>query len=74
MKPFFVFSAFAHGAFLMGLIVVGTLLSKPRMSYYAVDLYNSTPAGGGVTAEPSQDPVSAPAPRLTPEPVAEEEA
>ena len=49
----------AHGAFLAALIVVGTLLSKPRMSYYAVDLF-SAPAGGGATAGPVVSPVSAP--------------
>ncbi len=47
MKSFFVLSFAAHGAFLAALIVLGTLLSKPRMSYYAVDLF-SAPAGGGV--------------------------
>jgi len=61
MKSYFFFSCAAHGCFLAALIVVGTLLSKPRMSYYAVDLF-SAPAGGGAVTGPTVSPVAAPAP------------
>src|SRR5258706_8156571 len=61
MKSYFVASCAAHGFLLAALIVIGTLLSKPRMSYYAVDLF-SAPTGGGAVAGPTVSPVSAPAP------------
>jgi outer membrane biosynthesis protein TonB len=61
MKSFFVLSVTMHGALLAALIVVGTLLSKPRMSYYAVDLF-SAPSGGGTVTGPAVSPISAPAP------------
>jgi len=60
MKSYFMASMAAHGLFLAALIVVGTLLAKPRMSYYAVDLMSS-PAGGGPMAGPVVSPVSTPA-------------
>ena len=47
--------------FLAALVAVGTLLSKPRMSYYAIDVMSSLPAGGA-TAEPTAVPAVQPAP------------
>jgi protein TonB len=81
MKGYFICSAFAHGVILAGLLVVGTLLSKPRMSYYAVDLFNSLPAGGSsAVSTPSVAPVTSHAPKAVkvpkvaaPKPSAEEE-
>ncbi len=56
MKSYLGLSFAAHGFLLAALIVVGTLLSKPRMSYYAVDLGSSSPAGGGPVAAPAAAP------------------
>src|SRR5258706_8016155 len=61
MKSYLYFSCAAHAFFFAGLLVVGTLLSKPRMSYYAVDLMSSMPAGGSVPG-PTVSPVTTPAP------------
>src|SRR5881392_2422612 len=61
MKSYLYFSCAAHVFLLVGLLIIGTLLSKPRMSYYAVDLMNSIPAGGSVPG-PTVSPVSTPAP------------
>jgi TonB family protein len=61
MKPYLYFSGAAHAFFMVGLLVVGTLLSKPRMSYYAVDLMSSMPAGGSVPG-PTVSPIATPAP------------
>jgi len=78
MKPFFFFSVSLHGVFLAALIAVGTLLSKPRMSYYAVDLMSSLPAGGP-SGVPAASPVVVQAPKVltapkasAPAPAAEE--
>ncbi|HVO33656.1 MAG TPA: energy transducer TonB [Elusimicrobiota bacterium] len=60
MKSYFAFSFVAHGFLLAALVTAGTLLSKPRMSYYGIDLM-SVPAGGPV-AGPSASPVQVPAP------------
>jgi TonB family protein len=62
VKTYFLFSTAAHGLLLAAFVVVGTLLSKPRMSYYAVDLMGSLPAGGGTAAGPAVSPVTTPAP------------
>jgi len=80
MKSYFFLSTMAHGMLLASFIVLGTLLARPRMSYYAVDLVNSLPAGGPaeVSAPPS---VATPAPKViktapkaaAPVPAAEEE-
>jgi TonB family protein len=81
MKPFFLYSTALHGLFLASLITLGALLSKPRMSYYAVDLMGSPPAGG-VVSGPSVSPAPAPTPKVAsapkmkasaPVPAAEEE-
>jgi TonB family protein len=67
VRPYFLFSTAAHGLLLAALVVVGTLLSKPRMSYYAVDIMSSSPAGGGITAVPAASPVAVrepPAPKM----------
>src|SRR5437879_9796161 len=47
MRGYLYLSSAAHGALLVLLVALGTLLSKPRMSYYAVDLISSLPSGGG---------------------------
>jgi TonB family protein len=80
MKPFFFFSFAAHGFFLAAFIVLGTLLSKPRMSYYAVDLMSSLPAGGGISPGSEAAPITAATPKgvsapkvSAPKPAAEEE-
>jgi TonB family protein len=62
MKSYLVYSCAAHGFLLAALVVVGTLLSKPRMSYYAIDLMSSLPAGGGSEPGPAVSPVSKPIP------------
>jgi len=62
MKSYVVFSGVAHGVMLAALLVIGTLLSKPRMSYYAIDLVSSMPAGGGSVPGPAVSPLQAPAP------------
>jgi len=76
MKSAFFFSLTAHGALLALVIVMGTLLSKPRMSYYAVDLVSSLPSGSSVSgpAVLTPAPKAAEAPReVEPEkPVAKE--
>jgi TonB family protein len=55
LKKFFFFSFTAHGLLFGGLIVLGTLISHPRMSYYSVDLVSSLPSGA-----PAPQPVAAP--------------
>ncbi len=45
MTRFLVLSSGAHVALLAGLVVGSTLLNKPRMSYYAIDLVSSLPPG-----------------------------
>jgi TonB family protein len=79
MKSFFVFSTLAHGLLLASFITLGTLLSKPRMSYYAVDLVSSLPAGGPA-AVPTAFPAAIATPKVmtapkatAPSPAAEEE-
>ncbi len=48
------------------LVILGALLSKPRMSYYAVDLMSSLPSGGGGAVETSPSPEAIkPAPKVT---------
>jgi protein TonB len=69
VKPYFLFSTLAHGMFLAAVITLGTLLSKPRMSYYAVNLMSSPPAGG-VVAGPPTSPMSVPAPKVATAPKA----
>src|SRR5262245_34538696 len=60
MKSYFYYSVMGHIGMLVALVVGGTLLSKPRMSYYAVDLMSSLPAGGGVTPGPVVTPTARP--------------
>jgi TonB family protein len=50
MRSYLFISSCLHASLLAGLLVVGSLLAKPRMSYYAVDLFSSSPAGGTVGA------------------------
>src|SRR4051812_41092279 len=60
MKSFLYYSGALHVGMLVSLVVVGTLLSQPRMSYYSVDLLSSLPAGGGVTPGPVVSPHTSP--------------
>src|SRR5438552_47566 len=48
MRRYFVISGGGHFFLLALWITSGALLSKPRMSYYAIDLTSSLPAGGSV--------------------------
>lgn len=88
MKSYFVFSAGFHVAMLLFLATVGTLLAKPKKSYYSVDLMSSMSSGGApgassavATPEPKAVTVPTPAapkmkaPKMAPAPVrqAEEE-
>jgi TonB family protein len=46
LKRYLVFSSGAHVLFLAGWLISGALMTHPRMSYYAIDLVSSLPAGG----------------------------
>ena len=48
MKRYLFLSSGGHVFLLAVWITSGALLSKPRMSYYAIDLVSSLPAGGSV--------------------------
>ncbi len=63
MKPFLYYSCAIHGLILGTLLVMGTLLSKAPMSYYAVDLMSSLSSGGGgaFSSTSSPDAITAPA-------------
>src|SRR5438876_6386175 len=63
MKSYFLISTTLHGLLLTVLVVVGGLLSNPRRSYYAVDLF-SAPAGGGAVSGPAVTPAP-PAPKVS---------
>jgi len=60
MKNYFFISSAAHGVFLAMVVFVGTFLSKPRMSYYAVDLLSGPPPGASSPVEAAPEPVKAP--------------
>ena len=73
MKPYLFYSVTLHGAFAIALVFLTTLLTRPRMSYYAVDLFNSAPAAVAVQqappaglAPPVKKPPPAP-PKIVPE-------
>src|SRR5690348_7014609 len=72
MKSFVFLSTALHGALLALFVVGATLLSQPKMSYYAVDLVSSFPAGapgGGATSVSSPPaPAEKPAPPAPIEP------
>ena len=71
MKRYLFFSGGTHVLFLALWLTTGALLSKPRMSYYAVDLASSLPAGSpsisGASAAPAPEVA---APKEIPAPVA----
>src|SRR5690348_16609591 len=70
MGRYFVYSSFGHGLFFVVCLSLGALLSRPRMSYYAVDLFMSAPAGpsgAGVSV-----PVEATKPVALPSPTVEQ--
>jgi periplasmic protein TonB len=86
MRSYLYYSGILHAGLILILAVMGTLLNKPRMSYYSVDLMSSLPSGsGGTSPEPTpvQTPVKAPAaamkvpkaatPKAVPVPVVVEE-
>ena len=62
MKPYFMISSIVHGVFLTLVVIVGTFLSKPRMSYYAVDLFSGPPPGAAVSAPEPEKTAPAPEP------------
>ena len=72
MKGYFTLSVFFHVMLLSVCLVVGALLSKPRMSYYSVDLFSAMPANSssGAVAEPP--PVEQPKVQAPPKAVEEE--
>jgi len=49
LKKYFLFSFTAHGLFFGALVALGTLLSRPPMSYYSVDLVSSLPSAPSVS-------------------------
>src|SRR5258708_15534793 len=70
MKRYLVYSGASHGLFFALCLSLGSLLSKPRMSYYAVDLFMSSPAGPSGTVKSSQvieEPKSVAAPPVVEE-------
>ena len=71
MKPFLFFSVSLHGAMLALLVVMGTMLSKPHPSYYAVDLMSAMPAAAPAPASSLAVAPEAKVPE-TPKPVPEE--
>lgn len=75
MRNYLVFSSGGHIALLVLWVTGGALLSKPKMSYYAIDLGSSLPAGGPAQggAGPAVEEVEAPAPKAPPLPRAIEE-
>src|SRR5882724_1700360 len=60
MRPYVYFSCAAHAFLVTAMLILGTLLSKPRMSYYGIDLMSSMPAGGP-DAGPAVSPIPTPA-------------
>jgi periplasmic protein TonB len=72
MKSYFFVSLSAHGALLAVLIIMGTLLSKPRLAYYAVDLMSSMPASSPAPAAPVPSVPEEKVPVTPPKPVVQE--
>jgi len=68
MKGCFFLSVVMHGAFLALILASAALLSKPRMSYYSIDLFSSLPSG---PASPIPVTAAAPAPSAAPLPPAQ---
>jgi protein TonB len=60
MGRFLVLSSGGHLFLLAAWLIGSTLLSKPRMSYYAVDLVSSLPSGGSPAVAPTPTPVETP--------------
>jgi protein TonB len=71
MKTFITLSFGTHAALLALLVAMSTLLGKPRLSYYAVDLYSAPPAGASAPSAPDPAPAAPPAP-APPKPVVQE--
>jgi TonB family protein len=74
LKSCIFFSLTLHGAFLVFAVVMGTLLSKPRMSYYAVDLFSSLPSGSSAAGNTINTPAAEAKPAEEPVPMPEERA
>ncbi|OGR89424.1 MAG: hypothetical protein A2992_03370 [Elusimicrobia bacterium RIFCSPLOWO2_01_FULL_59_12] len=70
MRSYLFLSSGGHLLLLAAWIASGALLSKPRMSYYAIDLLSSLPAGKGAGAMGGAD---VEAPRKPPDPIPLEE-
>jgi TonB family protein len=72
MKGYFFLSCAAHGSLLAALLILGTILSKPHLSYYAVDVF-SPPSSSGASpvppapAPPVEAPPAPPPPKAPPQ-------
>jgi TonB family protein len=67
MRRYLVISSGTHVFLLAGWLASGALLTKPRMSYYAIDVMSSLPAGGPAGGSPAVvEPVKAPPPPTPP--------
>jgi TonB family protein len=71
MRRYLVISGGGHVFLLAGWLISATLLSKPRMSYYAVDLVSSMPAAAPSGSQPTK--VVEEVPKPTPRPPVVEE-
>ncbi|MFA5976168.1 MAG: energy transducer TonB [Elusimicrobiota bacterium] len=59
MKGYFALSLAAHSAFFGFLMILGTLLARPRLAYYSIDLFSmpsGTPGGSPAAATVSPPP------------------
>lgn len=67
MKSYVITSSLLHGIFLSLAVILGTFLSKPRLSYYAVDLHSGPPPSAAQAVAESE-PEKAPPPEAPPKP------
>jgi TonB family protein len=74
MNRYLVFSSAGHVFLITGWLLFGSLLTKPRMSYYSIDLMSSLPAGGPAagTAAVEQAPPDVPKEIVPPRPITPE--
>src|SRR3982750_4261095 len=57
MKRYLIFSGSGHVFLVTAWLVFGPLLSRPRMSYYSIDMVSSMPAGGPAGGGPAAEAV-----------------
>jgi TonB family protein len=69
MKGYFFISCAAHGSLLAALLILGTILSKPHLSYYSVDVFSPPSSNGATPVTPAPTP-PVPAPPTPPAPKA----